>query len=232
MDALLERYERQATLLVRDPWDDIAELKERQERDWKRRFGRILFEGDPYAADGIFYRDSRPPWIVAAETAITLAATDKLLYPGSRTALPANYFWAGKAVMLTVFGAMTTAATPGNLGIELYYGTTDAGGTLLASSAAVALTAARTSMACVIQTVCRCRTAGPTGTLLAYGQAQMGGASTNDLLVEPNLMIPASAPAAVTVDTTVASGFNVQIKRSGSTVETFTTHDIIFEALN
>src|SRR5438552_1999528 len=50
------------------------------------------------ATDGVFYRDSRQPWCMAAQTAITLAVTDKLLYPGSMTALVANYFTPGKAV--------------------------------------------------------------------------------------------------------------------------------------
>jgi hypothetical protein len=42
-------------------------------------------------------------------------------------------------------------------------------------------------------------------------------------------MMPASAPAATTVDTTAASGINLQMKRSGSTAETWITHDLLFE---
>ena len=44
--------------------------------------------------------------------------------------------------------------------------------------------------------------------------------------------MPATAPAATTVDTTAASGINMQAKRSGSTAEAVQVHDLQFEALN
>lgn len=185
-------------------------------------------------ADGIFYHDSRGPFVSAAQSTITLATTDKLIYPGSLTALPANYFgFVGKKLMLTVYGTITTALTPGNIGVELYYGTTDAGGTLLASSAALALVASQTTIPFRIEAYCQCRGVGPSGSggsLFAYAVAKFGIA----VIANPNdhFLVPASAPAAVNVDTTIASGFNVQIKRSGSTAETITTQDVIFAALN
>jgi hypothetical protein len=181
------------------------------------------------AGDGIYYCESRQPFVVAAQTAITLAATDKLLYPGSLTALPANYFNVGKVLRITIFGSITTGATPGNLGIELYYGTTDAGGTLLASSAAQTLLANQTTQVFWGMFYCRCRATGPTGSLLAWGSI---------INIQPAVVavatftVPANAPAAVTVDTTAASGFNVQAKRSGSTAETMQVQDLIYEVLN
>jgi hypothetical protein len=226
--------------LIRDPAHLIAERAMHDDRLLGvvqflelAEFDRVYRNGGlQMMADGNLYVDTRGPKMVAAATAITLAATDKLLHPGGFIALPANYFDVGKAVRQTIFGAFTTAATPGNLGQELYYGTADAGGTLLGSSAAPALTASRTSMSVRIEAYCRCRSAGTAGSLLAYALGMYGGASTNDLLATPGVFTPASAPVAVTVDTTAASGFNAQIKRSGSTAETFTTHDLIFEALN
>lgn len=210
---------------------DVLELTRREQADWKPRLATTLFRGDPQAADGIFYVDTRPPWIVAAETAITLLTTDKLAYPGSRTALPAGYFaFPGKAVRLTLYGSITTVLTPGNIGVELYYGTTDAGGTLLASSAALALVASQTTVPFRIEAYCRARTVGPTGSLIPFCICKFGIA----VIASPNdhFIVPAGAPTAVTVDTTAASGFNIQIKRSGSTAETVTTHDLVFEALN
>jgi hypothetical protein len=190
---------------------------------------------DPIAADGINYRDTREPIIMASQTAITLAATDKILYPGNMTALVANYLGKpGKKIKLTVNGAMTTGATPGNLGLELYYGTADAATTLLASSSAPALTASRTSMSCVIEAYLRSQGGGATPTttaVYAWAKATFGQASTNDLLATPTILVPASVPATVNVDSTLAGGFCAQIKRSGSTAETFTTWDLIFEAL-
>jgi hypothetical protein len=111
-------------------------------------------------ADGIHYRDSKQPFPVGPQAAVTLLTTDKLLWPGSLTALVANYLWAGKAVALTAFGTLTTGATPGNLNIELYYGTTDAGGTLLASSAALTLVANQTTIPWVLTAFLRCRGVG------------------------------------------------------------------------
>lgn len=225
--------------LIRDPRHFIAERSMRDERVLsviqfldKAAYERALGTGLRAMADGTQYRDLRQPNLVASQTSITLAATDKLLYPGSMTALVANYYWPGKLNKLTVMGAFTTAATPGNLGQELYFGTADAGGTLLGSSAAVALTASRTSMLCRIEAYCRCHTTGPTGKLTAWALGMYGGASTNDLLATPGVFTPASVPVETTVDTTAASGFNVQIKRSGSTAETFVAWEVILEALN
>lgn len=183
-------------------------------------------------ADGTQYRDSRQPNMIVAQGSITLAATDKLLYPGSVTALPANYFWPGKGIKLTVMGALTTGATPGNVGVEHYYGTTDAGGTLLASSVASAAAINKTSATVILEAYARCRTSGPTGTLISWGRL-MGdqGFAVFANTVLP-ILTPASVPAATTIDTTAAQGFNIQLKRSGSTAETFVTHDLVFEALN
>lgn len=221
----------------RERWDALSEMLEQSEHagmmQWRRRMRNVRMEGGPVMADGLFYRDSKPPWLNAAETSITLATTDKLLYPGGRTALAAAYFaFIGKAVQLTVFGTVTTAATPGNIGVEMYYGTTDAGGTLLGSSAALALVASQTTIPFRIEAYARARAtgAGVTGSIFAWAITKIGIA----VIASPNdhFLVPASAPAAVAVDTTVASGFNLQMKRSGSTAEAAVTQDIIFEALN
>jgi hypothetical protein len=43
--------------------------------------------------------------------------------------------------------------------------------------------------------------------------------------------MPASAPASVNVDTTLASTIHVDVKRSGSTVETIAVHDFQVDSL-
>lgn len=214
----------------------IEELAALEQQDWKWRTAQLLREGVPMAADGLYYHDTIGPgsFISAAQTAITLATTDKLLYPGFLTSLPANFFSRpGKKLRLTVYGTITTALTPGNIGVELYFGTADATGTLLASSAALALVASQTTVPFRIEAYCQCRGVGASGSggsLFAYAIAKFGIA----VVANPNdhFHVPASAPAAVNVDTTVAAGFNVQFKRSGSTAETATTHDVILESLN
>jgi hypothetical protein len=181
-------------------------------------------------ADGIYYHDSRTPFIIADETGVTGATTDKLIAPGARTALPANYFTAGKRLRLTYLFRYTTGTTPGNLGMEIYYGTTDAGGTLLASSGAVALVGTKTNITCKATAYVQCRLVGSSGSLLAWGEFVSDPASA--VLTNNYLLVPATAPAAITVDTTSAQGINIQLKNSGANTSSYTCHDIIFEALN
>jgi hypothetical protein len=47
-----------------------------------------------------------------------------------------------------------------------------------------------------------------------------------------SVLMPPTAPAAITVDTTQNSFLSLQCSRSGSTGESIQVHDMIFEALN
>jgi hypothetical protein len=65
--------------------------------------------------------------------------------------------------------------------------------------------------------------------VFCYGKLEIGAA----VVAAGQAFIPASAPAAVTVDATAAaSGLGVQMKRSGSTAETVTTQLPVFTAVN
>jgi hypothetical protein len=184
-------------------------------------------------ADGIFYRDMRMPHLVADDGSVSLSTTSLLIHSMQYTSLPANYFTVGKKLKLSLFGRFTTAATPGNLTVELRFGTTSNAGTILATSAAVALTASKTNISWYGEWNIHCRAVGASGSLFAWGQTYFEPSSaiittsTNNPLIQP-----ITAPAAVAVDTTAASGLNVQMKRSGSTAETVQVHDLMFEALN
>ena len=225
--------------VIRDPQHFIAERAMHDERLLsvvsfldQAAFENAQGSGLVAMADGTQYRDLRQPNMVAAQTSITLAATDKLLWPGSMTALVGNYFWPGKVIKVTAMGALTTGTTPGNVGVEHYFGTADAGGTLLASSTVAAAAASKQAERLLVEAYCRCRASGPTGSVISWGRLmgdQAFAAFANTILP---IFTPGSLPAAVTIDTTGASGFNVQLKRSGSTAEAFVTHDLIFEALN
>jgi hypothetical protein len=183
--------------------------------------------------DGQFYVDTRAPHISADVAAVTLTGTNKALLPiANLPILGSNYFsYIGKAVRMKLFGRMTTGATPGNGTFNMYWGSgVDATGTIIGSSAAFALTASQTSLSWNLELVVRCRALGATGSLLV-----MGLFSANVAVVASTLqpvMIPASIPAPVTVDLTVANVLSPQFLRSGSTVETMQVHDFIFEALN
>jgi hypothetical protein len=183
--------------------------------------------------DGNFYVDSRSPFISADVAAVTLATTDKALVPiANLPILGSNYFgFVGKAVRIKMFGRITTAATPGNGTLDILWGTgADANGTVLASSATVALTASQTNLSWEAEFIVRCRALGASGSLIVMGRLLVNNAVIANTL-QP-LLIPASAAAAVTVDLTAANVISPQFKRSGSTAETMQVHEINFEALN
>lgn len=184
--------------------------------------------------DGPFYNDLREPFISADITAVTLSSTDKALYPPSNFPVLGGQYFArpGKKIRIRLFGRMTTAVTPGNLTIDVYYGDgTDANGVLLASSAAVALTASQTNLSWECDVEVHCRTTGSTGTLFATGMFNANVAVLASTL-QP-VMIPASAPAVSgACDLTAAKIISVQAKRSGSTAETMQVHDMNVIALN
>ena len=182
--------------------------------------------------DGPFYNDLRSPFIVADVAAVTLAATNKALYPVSNFAPfgGAGYWWVGKKIMIRVFGRMTTVLTPGNGQLAVYYGNgTDANGVILASTAAHALTASQTNLTWEAKIFVRCVSIGSAGTLFCDGNLVF-----NEALVAARQMIPASAPVvSAAVDLTSATNIiSVQYNRSGTTAETIQVHDIEVTPLN
>jgi hypothetical protein len=183
--------------------------------------------------DGPFYNDLRSPFCAADIASVTLATTDKALYPVANfPVLGSNYFgWVGKAINIKAFGRITTAATPGNGTFDIYWGSgADNTGTILQSSATVALTASQTSLAWELDIDVVCRAFGASGALLCTGHALFNNAVIANTL-QP-LLIPASVPAQVTVDLTAANIVSVQFKRSGSTAETMQIHQLYVTARN
>jgi hypothetical protein len=181
--------------------------------------------------DGPFYWDTREPFMGSSLTSVTLSTTDKAIYPASNFPVLGGQYFArvGKLMCLEWFGALTTAATPGNLTWDIYYGTgADANGTILASSAAHAATANQTSASVRGRVFVRCVTIGSAGTLFVWGDVLY-----TEGVVAAKQLIPTSAPAVSgSVDLTAASIISVQLKRSGSTAETFTTWGIVPIACN
>lgn len=185
-------------------------------------------------ADGLFYQDTREPFLAADITAVTLAATAKALYPaGNFPALGGQYFARpGKKIHIMMYGRMTTVLTPGNLTITAYWGTgADANGTIICQSGAVALQASQTNLTWMLDIMIHCRTTGATGTLFGVGMFQCNPALIAST-AQP-VMIPASAPAASgSVDLTAANIISIQAARSGSTAETMQVHDLKVVAVN
>lgn len=183
------------------------------------------------AANDIFYVDTLPPWIVTDIASVTLASTAKALYPAANYPVTGGGFfkYPGKAVLIRLFGRITTAATPGNGSFDVYWGTgADANGTIIVSSAAVALTASQTNLSWYMEVLVRCRTTGAAGALFGTGYAIF-----NEAVLAAKMMIPASAPAgSASVDLTATNIVSVQFKRSGSTAETMQVHEMMVAPMN
>ena len=183
--------------------------------------------------DGPFYVDTRAPHINADIAAVTLAATAKALVPvANLPVLGSNYFgYVGKACRMRLWGRMTTGATPGNMTAQIMWGNgADANGTIIAATAATALTASQTNLTWEWDIFVRCRALGISGALISHGMfnANVGLVAST---LQPVLM-PASAPAQVTVVLSLAFVFSPLFIRSGSSAETMQVHEATFEALN
>lgn len=185
-------------------------------------------------ADGLFYQDTREPFIGADIASVTLAATNKALYPASNFPLLGGQYFSriGKKMHIVAYGRMTTGATPGNLTVGVLYGTgADANGVVLQSSAAVALIASQTNIMWCMDVMVHCRSIGSAGTLFAVGQFVCNPvvlAST----AQP-VMIPATAAAVSgACDLTASLIISLQALRSGSTAETMQIHDLKVVAVN
>lgn len=215
--------------------EEIAELAALEQDGWKGRYGEMLRRGEPLAADTPLYRDVRNGKQTGNFGQITLSTTSLMIAnpAGGNWSTVLGYWDVGKRWKITVMGKMTTAATPGNLTIEIRYGTTDAGGTILATSAAVALAANKTDISFTLEAYIRANAViGTASGLFAWGRFIPDQVAVLIAAANNPLLIPASAAAAVNVDTSVAGGVNIQMKRSGNTTELLTVQDLIVEALN
>lgn len=193
-------------------------------------------------AESINYSDLRQPFLDVETSpgdfpAVTGATTSKMLMNNALycTTGGAGYWWQGKKLYLKVMGKMTTGATAGNITIEARLATTDAGGTILATSAATALTNSKTdiSWVCEVWVVCRAIGASTNGKLFAWGRFMYDGAGALFTTAGNNpLMLPASAGTETGVDLTASSAISLQMKNSGANASTYTVQDYDFQSLN
>ena len=226
----------------RDPWYILCSRAAEDSRF--ERVMREILQGNQELQDGYqhynmdggpFFHDTRAQSVITAPaTSVTGAATDKLLHPGSLCAVPPGYFIAGKKLRMTLWVQTTTGVTPGNLGIELYVGSADAGGTLVVSSTAAALVASQTASPIYVTAFLKCNggaveTAKP---VEGYAWWQCNTALVTAANQSASNPIPILTPAAVNIDNTLSTlGFNIQMKNSGANASTYITRDLTFEAL-
>jgi hypothetical protein len=217
----------------------IEEYERRREAEYARfgKEGLVHFDHVhlQWFADGLFYNDTREPFIGTDITAVTLSTTPKALYPASNFPVLGGQYWSriGKKLKIRMFGRMTTDGTAGNMTWAAYYGTgADANGTVVTTTpTAVAGVVSATSKCWWFEGYCHCRSIGSTGTLFFDGISHFQVA----LLLSTNapLMIPDSAPAVSgSLDLTAANIISVQFQRSGAGVWTMQTHDMEVIAMN
>lgn len=184
--------------------------------------------------DGAFYNDLREPFIASDLGAIAPLATAVAMYtPSNFPVLGGQYFSRpGKAIKISMFFRMTSAATPGNVSWTVLYGTgASANGVTLASSLAKAWLANQTSGSCYLEVVVTCRTVGSAGTLFCTGFVLPHVAHVVSTL-QP-VLIPDTAPVVSgACDLTAALIVSVQMIRSGSTAESAQIHQMQVTALN
>ena len=184
------------------------------------------------STDGRFFNNSLPPFRIADVTAVTLAITHKALVPAAQMPLLGPNFFAfpGRKMRFDVFGRITTAVTPGNFQLGVYWGTgADANGVLLAQTTANALIASQTAMSWTAQINITCRSIGSTGTLFCTGLVKLAAqAMTATQLLPGNTPVVSAA-----CDLTSATlGLSLQALRSGSTAETMQVHQLTVSELN
>lgn len=194
------------------------------------------------AGDGQYYHETRPPLRQTGNySQITLSTTSKAIMSitndltGSAFVTPAGYWDIGKKWRVHMFGKATTSTTPGNITIEIraQSGTvTDAGGTILATSGAVALGASKTDASWYMEFTVESREqVNSAADIMAKGWFMTDPTTALVASTANPIFIPTTAPVVASIDTTLGQTINVQWKRSGSTAETVTVVDYQIDVL-
>lgn len=176
------------------------------------------------------FHNTLGPWQQADEAAVSITTTNKALVPAARYNEMGTQFFdtVGKKLWLHASGKISTTTSPGTLTLACLWGTgADANGTSLVASAAQTLVASQTNIPFSLDLYLQCRAVGSSGSLFVMGDAIFGTA----IIAVGTFLLPASAPAAVTVDLTGASIPSLQALSSASTT-TITVQDFALCPLN
>ena len=192
------------------------------------------------------YHETRDPYFGSANfTAVTVTTGQSIVpvlrVPATNLAFPAGYWLKpGRRWWVRLNGIIVNAATPGNWTFEVHHQTgtpTDAGGTIIATSAAIAGAATKTAsfvMNVIIESRGDPTTFVPTATpLFCYGDFMTDGVigfwttGSNNPIVLPT----ATGGTTTNVDATLAGTIHIEAKRSGSTAETITVTDLAVNAM-
>ena len=183
-------------------------------------------------ADGIFYVDTRQPWITADQTGVTLATTQKTLWAvgaSSPTILPANYWTVGKTIRLYANLKWTAVANTNGITVGMCYGAADAPACNVVSTAMTPVSGTST-FDVIMMGYATCRSIGTAGTLSMWGVSHLPvGLSVNG----PGTFPSAGVTVVSTIDTTVGTNaLSFQAARATAAGDTVVATSIIMEAMN
>lgn len=199
------------------------------------------------AGEGQNYHETRDPYFQSGNfTAVSPLTTSIsmipiLRVPATNLVFPANYWLKpGRRWWIRLNGIIVNAATPGNWTFEVRHQTgtpTDAGGTIICTSAAIAGAATKTASFTanfIIESRGDASTFVPTASpLFCYGDLMTDGVigfwttGSNNPIVMPT----ATGGTTTNVDCTLAGAIHIDAKRSGSTAETVTITDLAVNAM-
>jgi hypothetical protein len=148
---------------------------------------------------------------------------------------PANYFIQGTTIRYTLGGRISNVvtATP-TITIRIHVGTATLSATAIFTSGALLTRATvATNESWRAEGTVVCRSSGTAGTIMAMGELDFpnltGGSTTNVITT----VLPQTAPATQTIDTTVANVFGIAATWSAANAgNTIQTHRYHLESLN
>ncbi len=154
---------------------------------------------------------------VSSGTQISNTTTETILVPDFT--IPAGYMYQGRWLRGRLRGKCSNVVTtPGTLTYRIRIGPTTLSTVSVTASAALGLdTAARTDFGWAIDFDIICQTAGTGGTVMVMGNLEQNNLLTTTLANAEMLVIPQSAPAATTIDTTVANLLSISAQFSVAT---------------
>jgi len=231
-----------------NPFDPVVQaagraLMEKERSRLPVRIQQLLgktgkWDGEAIKASSVGWRDLLTPRrVLVADGAQVLNTTSETIMCPDFT-FAADYLEAGDVLKYTLFYDISTViTTPGTITFRLRWG--GVGGVAVAASGAFAPdpTAASTTLTGKIEWTLVCRSTGATGSAFAIGEIDVpdfDDASVATLVANLAMgMAPASAPAAVAIDTTTAKSLSPTVQFSVATATTqLTNHIALLESLN
>lgn len=166
-------------------------------------------------------------WKTVAGTALANTTTEGLLH--SVLTLPPNYLQSDRIIRVRGFGSISTTGSPTFIWAMRLGGLA---GTVIWQTEALTQGTTQTNLNWALEVVIQTRSAGPTGTVICMGEVSWQ-TTTTACSAHVASVSGGDAPAATTVDTTIAQDLALTGDWSAASASnTATCHILFHEALN